>query len=60
MLVDRTKLPGKQSPAMVGAGAVVAVSEVVEDDVPDDAVWIWGPFQGPIQDVGMRTKCMVE
>ena len=55
VLVDRTRLPGKQSPAMVGAGAkvggdaivagvkvgagaIVAAGEVVEDDVPDDAV----------------------
>ena len=63
VLVDRTRLPGKQSPAMVGAGAkvgagaivagvevgagaVVAAGEVVEDDVPDDAVWMGGRVSG--------------
>ena len=61
VLVDRTRLPGKQAPAMVGvgakvgggaivagvkvgAGAVVAAGEVVEDDVPDHAVWMSGTF----------------
>ena len=59
LLLDRTRLPGKQMPAMVGAGArvvggavvagvkvgagaVVAAGELVEDDVPDNAVWIGG------------------
>jgi UDP-3-O-[3-hydroxymyristoyl] glucosamine N-acyltransferase len=63
MLLDRTRLPGKQSPAMVGAGAkvgggaivagvkvganaVVAAGEVVEDDVPDGAVWMGGRVAG--------------
>ena len=46
VLVDRTRLPGKQSPAMVGAGAVVTAGEVVEDDVPDDAVWMGGRVTG--------------
>ena len=59
MLLDRTRLPGKESPATVGAGtkvgggaviagvkvgegAFVAAGEVVEDDVPDEAVWMGG------------------
>ena len=63
VLVDRTRLPGKQVPAMVGAGAkvgggaivagvkvgagaVVAAGEVVEDDVPDDAVGMGGRVTG--------------
>jgi 2,3,4,5-tetrahydropyridine-2-carboxylate N-succinyltransferase len=63
MLLDRTRLPGKQSPAMVGAGAkvgggaivagvkvganaVIAAGEVVEDDVPDGAVWMGGRVSG--------------
>ena len=62
-LLDRTRLPGKQVPAMVGAGvkvgggaivagvkvgsdAVLAAGEVVEDDVPDDAVWMGGRVTG--------------
>ena len=62
-VLDRTRLPGKQSPAMVGAGAkvgggavvagvkvgegaVVATGEVVEDDVPDGAVWMGGRVAG--------------
>ena len=44
----------------VGKRAVVAAGETVEDDVPDDATWMGGPFHGPIQDVGMRTEYMVE
>jgi len=57
MLLDRTRLPGKQAPATVGAGAkvgggaviagvkvgegaFVAAGEMVEDDVPDGAVWM--------------------
>jgi 2,3,4,5-tetrahydropyridine-2-carboxylate N-succinyltransferase len=63
VLHDRTRLPGKQSPTMVGAGAkigagavvagvkvgegaVVAAGEVVEDDVPDGAVWMGGRVAG--------------
>ena len=62
-LLDRTRLPGKQMPAMVGAGvkvgggavvagvmvgecAVVAAGVVVEDDVPDEAVWMGGRISG--------------
>jgi acetyltransferase-like isoleucine patch superfamily enzyme len=63
VVADRTRLPGKESPAMVGAGAkvgagaviagvkvgagaVVAAGEVVEDDVPDGAVWMGGRVAG--------------
>jgi bifunctional N-acetylglucosamine-1-phosphate-uridyltransferase/glucosamine-1-phosphate-acetyltransferase GlmU-like protein len=45
-LLDRSRLPGKQSVAMVGANAVIASGEVVEDDVPDGAVWIGGRVAG--------------
>ena len=30
----------------VGEGAVVAAGEVVEDDVPDEAVWMGGRISG--------------
>jgi acetyltransferase-like isoleucine patch superfamily enzyme len=32
----------------VGAGAVVAAGEVVEDDVPDGAVWMGGRVTGQL------------
>jgi len=66
MLLDRTRLPGEQMPAMVGAGtrvgggaviagvkvganAVVGAGEVVEDDVPDNAVWMGGRIAGSLE-----------